>query len=225
MGVIVNTLAIIVGSLLGVGLNAGISKKISDTIMKGIGLVVLIIGISGALTGERTIVMVVSIVAGACLGEWIDIDHFFKLAVQKIESKFIRKNTSSTFGQGFVTATLLFCVGSMAIIGSLEGGLVQDHSTLYTKSVLDGITATILASTLGIGVMFSSAPVFIWQGSIFLLAGVLQPFLSPEVITEVIATGSILLIGLGLNMLEITELKILNYMPAMFFPAIILVFV
>lgn len=224
MGVIVNTIAVIIASLIGIVLNKGIAENISKAIMKGIGIIVVVMGIEGALSGENTIVTVISITIGVIIGEWIDIDQVFHSNVQKVEKKMVKQDSGYSLSEGFITATMIFCIGSMAIIGSLESGLTGDHTTLYTKSLLDTITAIILASSLGIGVIFSAVSVFIYQGSITLLASYLQPYLPQMVITEMIAAGSILLIGLGLNLLELTELKILNYTPAILLPILIMLF-
>lgn len=225
MGVIVNTLTVFIGGLLGVLLNTGISEKMADAIMKGIALVILVIGIDGALIGENTIIMVLSIVIGAVIGNRLDIDEAFNKFVQYIEKKIVKNRSTGTFSQAFITSTLLFCVGSMAIIGSLESGLTGNHSTLYTKSVIDGISALIFASSLGPGVIFSGFSVLILQGSIALMAGFLQPLLPTPIVNEIIATGSVLLIGLGLNMLNLTDLKILNYTPAIILPIVIMQFI
>ena len=227
-------------------------EQISDAVLKGLALCVLAIGISGAikaavndqilgalegsfagtpetplqlvteLAGERTLTIIVSMALGAFIGQLLNLDHGINFLGEKIESL-----ASARFGnvaQGFVTASLVFCVGSMTIVGALNSGLFLDHTMLYTKSTLDFITAIVFAATLGIGVVFSAAFMFVFQGSITLLAQWIAPFLSAEVITCITGVGSILIIGLALNILGVTKLKIMNYMPAILLPAVLIPF-
>lgn len=225
MGVLVNGLAIVVASFIGIFMRKGIPERIHDGMMTAIGLAVLLIGINGAIQGQETLVMILSIVIGAFIGEMIDIDRRVIQGVDKLKDKFLDKESDSDrITQGFLSAAMIFCIGSMAIIGSLESGLTGDNSTLYTKSVLDGITSFLLASSLGHGVLLSAIPVVIWQGFIYIFATILEPLLSAAIITEVISVGSILLIGLGLNMVNATDLKIMNYTPAIFMPMILMLF-
>lgn len=220
-----NGLAIVVASFVGIFLRQGIPERIHDGMMRAIGLAVILIGINGAIQGQETLIMILSIVIGAFIGELIDIDRRVIQGVDKLKNKFIGQDSNSDrITQGFLSATMIFCIGSMAIIGSLESGLTGDNSTLYTKSVLDGITSFLLASSLGHGVLFSAVPVVIWQGFIYIFATILEPLLSAAIITEVISVGSILLIGLGLNMVNATDLKIMNYTPAIFMPMILMLF-
>ncbi|MGF3115182.1 DUF554 domain-containing protein [Facklamia sp. P13064] len=222
MGVIINGIVIVICSLIGMGLKAGIPVKIHERLMHGIALCVLAIGIDGTLAGENTIVMILSIVVGAMIGESIDIDQKVTYGISLIEKKISKPGSDSQLGQGFISAAMIFCIGSMSILGSLESGLTGDNTTLYTKSILDGITAILLSSSLGAGVLLSAIPVIIIQGLLVILAGFLAPILSVAVVNEIIAVGSLLLIGLGMNILNITELKILNYTPAIFLPPIFL---
>jgi len=229
MGIIVNALAVLLGGLLGLFFSEGISQKIGNSIMKGIALIVLVMGIDGALGGENTIIQVVSLVIGVIIGEWLDIDRFVHSIIDSIEEKFTKSSSETSsgisFSKGFITASMIACVGSLAIIGPLELGLIGSNATLYTKSIIDGITSVILASSLGYGVLFAAIPVLIYQGVIALFAGFLEAFLAQAVINEMIAVGSILLIGLGLNILELTNFKLLNYTPAIILPAIIMAFI
>lgn len=220
MGVIINSLVIAVCSLIGMRLQAGIPPRIHKRLMQGIALCVLAIGIEGSLSGENTIIMILSMVVGTIIGEAVDIDTKISQAINWVEKKVNRQDKESQLGQGFISAIMIFCIGSMSILGSLESGLTGDNTTLYTKSILDGITAILLSSSLGAGVLLSAIPVLLLQGSLVILAGLLAPFLSVAVVNEIIAVGSILLIGLGFNILKITELKILNFTPAIFLPPI-----
>ena len=176
------------------------------------------------MTVENTIVMIISVLLGAITGEALRLEERLKISVQKIEEKVQHNKHFSNLGEGFIAATMIFCVGSMAIVGSLESGLLGNHSTLYAKSILDGIVSVLLGSSLGAGVILSSIPILVYQGGIMLFANTMAPYLGDAVINEVVVVGSLLLIGLGLNMLDITELKIMNYVPAMFFPIIIMQF-
>ncbi len=214
LGTIVNSLAIVIGSFIGLFLRESINEKVSNTIMNGLALCVIYIGISGALKGDTTIVMIISIVIGAIIGEFIDIDKKLENLGEIIEKRFNKNDGNISIAHGFVTATLLFCIGAMAIVGSLESGLNNNYSTLYAKSILDGISSIIFASTLGIGVVLSAIVVFIYQGSITLAAGFLSTFLSDIAINNMTAVGSLLIIGLGLNMLGITKIKVSNLLPA-----------
>ncbi len=221
MGAVVNCLAIILGGSVGLFLKKGIPEKIGNTVVNGVALCVMLIGISGALKGNNTLITIISIAIGAVIGELIDIDALINRAAKSIEDKLNRKGGNVRFAKGFVTATLLFCVGAMAIVGSLDSGLTGDNTTLYTKSLLDGITAIIFAANFGVGVLASSVPILIYQGGITLLASLVAPLLSDVIIAEMTCVGSLLIIALSLNMLKITEIKVANYIPAIFIPIIL----
>ena len=214
LGALVNCAAVIVGSLLGLLFKKGIPEKISDTVMKGMGLCVLWIGVTGAIKGQNALVMIFSLLFGAVIGELIDLDKWVGRLGEWIEKKVGKNHGNVT--QGFVTATLLFCVGAMSVLGPLESGINNNHTTQYTKSVLDFVSSIIYTSSLGIGVIFSAASVLLLQGGITLLAQWISPVLTDTVITEMTAVGSLLIIGLALNILGITKLKIMNYLPAVF---------
>lgn len=225
MGAIINAVVVFICGSIGAFLNTGIPSRISDTIMKGIGLCVIVIGLEGALAGEETIIMIVSIVLGILVGEGLDFHQRVNDRLQTLEKRVIKTENKPSLAQGLISAALIMCVGSMTIIGSLEAGLVGDNTTLLTKTVIDGTTAILLASSLGIGVAFASVPILVIEGSLTIFAVFLEPVLPPIIITEVIAVGSLLLIGLGLNIMNITDLKIMNYTPAMFFPILIMPFI
>lgn len=221
IGTIVNCISIAIGCFIG-GLAKGrISKKISHTIMNGLALCVIFIGISGALKGENTLLMIISIALGALIGEVIDIDKKINSLGEYLEKKFSNNNEKGTIGEAFVSASLLFCVGAMAIVGSLESGMSGNNNTLFAKSMLDGISSIIFTSTLGYGVIFSIATVFVYQGSITLLANQISGVLSESVITNMTAVGSLLILGLGFNMLKITNIKVANLLPAVFLPILL----
>lgn len=220
LGTIVNCITIAVGCFLGLIAKGKIPKRIGDTIMKGLALCTMYIGISGALEGNDTLQMIISIAIGALIGEIIDIDKWLEKLGAFLESEFNKKGKSGSIAQGFITSSLLFCVGAMAIVGSLESGLKGDNTTLFTKSILDGISSIIFTSTLGIGVIFSIGTVLIYQGGIAICAGMLSNVLSTTVITNMSAVGGLLILGLGLNMLGVTKIKIANMLPAIFIPII-----
>lgn len=224
LGTIVNTAAILLGTLLGLLLKKGLPERFQDVIMKGLALCVLLIGISGALKGENTLIAILSIAIGAIIGEIIDLDRRLNSLGQLLEARFSKGDGEQTVARAFVTSSLLFCVGAMAIVGSLQSGLTGDHEMIYTKSMLDGISSIIFASSLGYGVVFSAVAVFVYQGAIVLLAQWVAPFLSDAVIAEMTCTGSLLIIALGLNMLGLTRIKVANYLPALLLPILLCLF-
>lgn len=218
LGSIVNSIAIILGSVLGVLLNKGIKDQYKKTIMDGVGLAVIVIGITGSIKSENTILVIISIVLGSIIGEAINIQQRLDNLGERLENQFGKEGSS--FSKGFVTASLVYCIGAMAIVGALESGLSGNHSTLFAKSVIDGITAVIFASTLGIGVAFSAIPVLLYEGIITLLASSIKDYLTPQVITEMSAIGSILIIGIGINILNIRKISVGNMLPSVFIPLI-----
>jgi len=221
LGVIVNTIAVIIGSLIGILFQKGIPDKIKQPVMTAIGACTVFIGLQGALKGENTLVAILSMVFGGAIGTILDIDG----RLQRAGQKFIRPGKpaadagaaavpgASTAAEGFVTACLLWCVGAMTILGSLQAGLTGDNSMLYTKSVLDFISSIVLASSLGIGVLFASVFVFVFQGSLALLAGVLSPLLASS-LNEITCAGSLVILLLGFNLLGIGKFKVADYLPA-----------
>ncbi len=219
LGVIVNAAAVIVGSAIGLLVKKGIPTKFTDIIMKGIGLCVLYIGISGSLKGENTLILIISIVVGAVIGEACDLDGRLNRFAEGLEQRFKKEGKEGpSIAEGFVSASLLFCVGAMTIVGSLQAGLSGDNEMLFTKSTLDFISSIVFASALGVGVMLSSGFVLVLQGAIVLLAQFIAPVLSDNVIAEMTCAGSILIIALGLNLVGLSKFKVMNYMPAIFIP-------
>lgn len=226
MGTIVNSIGIIVGSIVGLLIGKKIPEKISKTIDIGVALCVLYIGISGSLVGEKTIIAILSMVIGAIIGSILDLDKQINKLGSFVEKRFNKDNNKETsISEGFVTSTMLFCVGAMTIVGSLQSGLTLNHETLYAKSLLDTIVAVIFASTMGYGVALSAICVFISQGTLTLLALFIAPYLGDTVVNEMVCVGSIILIGLALNLLKITNIKIMNLVPAAFIPIILCLFI
>lgn len=218
LGTIVNSAAIATGSILGVFLNKGIKEEYKNTIMDGIALIVILIGIMGALKTENLILMTISIALGSIIGEAVKIEKKLDKLGRSLENKFGKGD--SNFSKGFVTASLVFCIGAMAIVGSLESGLQGNHSTLFAKSIIDGISSIIFASTLGIGVGFSAVAVFLYQGTITLLASSIKYLLTPETINEMSSVGGLLISAVGINMLGLKKIKVGNMLPAIFIPLI-----
>ena len=227
LSVFINMGAILLGGTLGLFFNRSFPQHIADTVMKGLALCVLYIGISGALEGNYILVTILSVALGGALGELCDLDGRLNWLGQQLEEKFGAKKAGDngaprkSLAEGFVSASMLFCVGAMAIVGSLQSGLIGDHSTIIAKSLIDGIAAVLLASSLGAGVLFSAAAVFVYQGAIVLLAETLEPLLDSVTIAEMSCAGSLLIVGLALNMLELTKLKVANYIPAVFLPILL----
>ena len=225
LGTLVNTAAVLVGSCIGLLFRKGLPERFGQVIMKGLGLCVMYIGVKGALKGENEIIAILSIAVGAVIGELLRLDERLEKLGGWIERKCKKREDDKTsVTEGFVSASLLFCVGAMTILGSLESGISGDHSTLFLKSILDFTCSIIYASTLGYGVIFSAATVLVIHGSITLLAGWIAPVLTETVILEMSCVGSILIIGLALNMLGITKLKTMNYIPAIFLPLLFCLF-
>lgn len=218
LGTIVNSAAIIAGALVGLGFKNGIPDKYNKTVMQAIGLAVLLIGMKGALSSDDLLIIIICLAIGSLIGEMIGIEDYLARLGKYLENRFSKG--SSSFSAGFVTASLMYCVGSMAIVGSLESGLTGNHSTLFAKATLDGIVGIILSSSLGIGVLFASVPVFIYQGGITLLAGLLKPLLVPAVITQMSAIGGLLIMALGFNMIRDQKIPVGNMLPAIFIPLV-----
>jgi len=231
LGTIVNFGTIIVGGALGLILKRVLSKRITDTMLQGIGLAVMIIGVSGTLIAaftivdgiiisEHVLIMIISLALGALIGELLRIEDGLESFGKFCERKLVKPDEESTFAQGFVTATLVFCVGSMAIVGSIEDGINRNSDILVAKSIIDGITAMIFASTMGFGVLFSAFTVGVYQGILTALAYFAGPFISELVIMQMSLVGSILIMSIGLNMLKIAKIKVGNLLPAIFIHAI-----
>lgn len=218
MGTIINTISIVVGSVIGILVKGKLPKGIIEAITKGLALCVLYIGITGTLKTNNPVLVIISITIGIIIGEIIDIDKKLEKLGEIIEGRVKSKESLGKIGEAFVSSTLLFCIGAMAIVGSLESGLKGENTTLYAKAILDGITSIIFASTLGIGVILSAISVFLYQGTITLCASYLSVYLNEVVINDMSAVGSIMIIALGFNMLGVTKLKVANMLPAILIP-------
>lgn len=217
LGVIVNTLAVLFGSGVGLLARKGIPQKLADACMLAIGLCTLYIGVSGSLKGENTLVLIVSMVFGTAAGTLLDIDGALARLGKAVERRFRRREQKTNLAEAFVTASLLFCIGAMTFVGCINAGLRNDHELLLTKSLLDCISACMLSVTMGVGVMLSSVFVLVFQGAIVLLAQLLAPVLSDAAIAELTCCGSVMILAIGLNMLGLTKLKVANFLPALVF--------
>lgn len=213
-GTLINGLAIMAGSLIGIVLKTGFIKDRSDSIISVVGLSVFLIGIQGALKVENIVLLIVSLAIGFLIGEIIDLDQIFNHFGEEVERRFT-KSKDGRFAQGLVSASLLFGVGAMAIVGSFESGLFQNESILYTKSTLDFISSIVFASSFGWGVFFSSIPVVIYQGVLTLASASLSVFLSSQLIMELSTLGSVMIMALGLNMMGVTKFKVANLLPSL----------
>ena len=214
-GVIINCITVIIGSFLGILFHKNIPKKITDGIMLGIGLCTVYIGFDGALSGNNTLVLILSMTTGAIIGYSLDIDGWINRLSSILTSRFSGGDDASKATQGFITASLIFCVGAMTIVGSIQAGVNDDNTLLITKSILDLISSLALAATFGFGVMLSAVFVFVFQTSLVLLSGLIEPYLTTVLQNEMICAGSVIIIGLGLNILGVTKIKVANYLPAM----------
>ena len=237
-GTLVNAAAILVGSLLGMLLTwlaghfstllpAGstlLAERLKTIIMQGVALCVMYLGISGCLEGNNSLIAILCMVLGALIGELLDLDKRMRSLgdwVQKRTEHLVTNGGQASISEGFVTASLLFCVGAMAIVGALQDGLTGDHSTLFAKSLLDGISSIVFGASLGLGVAFSAVAILLYQGSISLMASFLQPYLGDAVIAEMTCVGSLLIVALSLNMLGLTKIKVMNLVPAIFLPILL----
>ncbi len=221
LGVLVNTLTVLIGSTIGLLCKKGIPKRLTDAVMIGIGLCSVYIGIDGALEGQNTLILIAAMVLGAIVGTLLDIDGAIERLGLWVEGRF-KGGSENTVAQGFVTASLLFCVGSMTLVGSLQAGITGDNTMLFTKSTLDLCSSIMLSASLGVGVMCSAAVVLVFQGGLVLLSGLLEPLLgNPTLLAEMNCAGSLLIIGIGLNLIGISKLKVANYLPAIAFAPLI----
>lgn len=230
LGTVVNGLAVIAGGIAGTLLKSGIPERYKKVVMQGIGLAVVFIGISGSIKEMITIIdgnkldrqfvmlMIFSLVIGGLTGEFLKIEKRLESIGTWFQNKMPGKGGS--FSDGFVTASLVYCVGAMAIVGALEDGLSGNTSTLFAKSILDGVSAVVFSATMGIGVAFSAIPVLIYQGSITLLAGVAKPWLNDMVISQMSLVGGILIFAIGINLLEIKKINVGNLLPSIFIPVV-----
>lgn len=223
LGTVVNVAAIAAGALVGLLVKRGLPEKWQQTMMSGIALCIFVIGLQMALGTANIIITIVSLASGAIIGEAIGIEDRLNELGKWVGSKVAGKEegVAKRIAEGFVSATLLFCIGAMAVVGSIQDGLAGDHTTLFAKATLDGIISVVLSANLGIGVMFSAVSVGIYQGAITALAGFLEPFIVGGVLTEITATGGVMIMAIGTNMLNVTKIRISNMLPGIVTAAII----
>ena len=218
VGVIINVAAVLAGGTLGLLLGGRVPQRLRETIMQGLALCILLIGAQGALETANVLAVIVCMVAGGLLGETLDIEKRLESLGALAERKFAHGGQNGRFAQGFITASLLFCVGAMAVVGSLNAGLTGDNSTLIAKAALDLVTAVFFAAALGPGVLLAAAAVLVYQGAIALMAGWIAPVLTDAIVTEMSAVGGLLIMGLSFNMLGMAKIRVGNLLPAIFLP-------
>ncbi len=221
---IVNGCTIVAGALLGTLLKKGLPERITQGVMQGMALCVLAIGIQGIFDGENFLITILSIALGGALGYWIDLDRHMNRFGDWVQKKLTKGESGSTFGEGFVTATLMVCIGAMAITGALDSGIRGDNTTLFAKSMLDFVTCLVLASSMGIGVALAGPACFLYQGAIALGGSTIAVFLSDSMVNEMSCVGSLLIIAIALNMLGLTKIKVVNLIPACFLPLLFCLF-
>lgn len=221
---VINVALVLAGSVIGLLFRGKIPEKLTRAITCALGLCVLLIGVDAALSTNNTLCVIVCMVLGTLLGEWIDIEGKMDRVGEALKAKVAGKGENARFSEGFVSASVLYCVGAMAINGSLAAGLKGDWSILISKGVIDGVTSITFAAAMGIGVMFSVVPLLIYQGGLTLLASVIGPHLSPELVAEMSAVGGVIIIGISVNMLALGKEKVRvgNMLPAIFLPAVYL---
>ena len=217
LGSLVNGGAIIVGGLVGLFAGKLLPERLRGSLMAALSLMTIGIAVPGLLKSSHALIPIISMVAGTLIGELLDIES----AVNKLGESLQKRFTGSSVTEGFVTGSLVFAVGALAVMGPLESGLQHQHSLLFSKSVIDGVASVVFASTLGLGVALSGVTVFVVEGAIALLASVVAPYLGDVVVNEITFVGSLLIVGISLNLLGITKLRILNMVPAIFLPILL----
>jgi len=225
LGPSVNAIAIVVCALVGCFLMRGIPARFEETFRKAVGLSVILIGIKGALESQRMLLCIMSMVVGSALGELIGIDALMNRVGKWAESK-LGKNSGGeghSFAKAFVSTTILFCGGSMATVGSMQSGLLGNHEVLFAKSILDGATSIIFGATMGVGVIFSAIPVFIYQAGIAMISILVKDYLTADIIREMSAVGNLIVAAIGFNFLELKEIKVANFVPAIFIPLVYMI--
>lgn len=220
-GVFVNVATVIVGSLLGLLLKKAIPQRVTSAVMVGLGLCTVYIGIDGALSGQNVLIVIASMVLGGIAGTLLDIDGAINRLGDKVAARFRKQAGQTTVAEGFVTASLLFCIGAMTVTGSLNAGMSGDNDLLYTKALLDLFSSMMLAASLGVGVLCSAAFVLVFQGGLVLLAGCLAPVLTEAAIADMTCAGSLMIIALGLNLIGIAKIKVADYLPAIVFAPVL----
>lgn len=219
LGTLANAAAIVAGSLVGLVMHGRFPESVKKIVFQALGLSVLLIGLQMALKMDRPLVVVFSMVLGAIMGELLRIEDRLEALGERL--KRVARSRNAMFTDGFVSASLIYCVGSMAILGSIDDGLRNDPTILLTKATLDGFASIPLASTYGIGVMFSAVPILLYQGGITLAAGALRDVVTPELLTQLTATGGLLILSIGVNLLGLTRIKVGNLLPAIVWAALL----
>jgi len=221
LGVLVNVITVIIGSSVGLLFKKGIPDRVNTAAMTGLGACTLYIGISGSLSGENVLILIASIVLGAISGTLLNIDGAINRMAETAEARFRKSGSDISIAEGIISATLLFCVGSMTVTGSIQAGLTGDNSVLITKAMLDLVSSMMLASSLGVGVLLSAVSVLIIQGGLVLLAGLISPLISAGAINEMTCAGSVLIMMIGTNLMGITKIKVADFLPAILFAPVI----
>ena len=221
IAVLVNAAVVILGGLIGMLLGKRLKTEYTKTIIAALGICTMVIGITGAIGTSNILIAIVSLVVGTLVGELLKIEARLDGAGDWLKAK-VARNGNSRFTEGFVTASLLFCVGSMSIMGSFDAGLRGNYNTIFAKSVMDGIMALTFGATMGAGVLFSAVTILVYQGALTLLADVIEPLLAPQIITEMSAVGGVMLIATGINILSLGKerIKVGNMLPALIFPTV-----
>ncbi|NLU50962.1 MAG: DUF554 domain-containing protein [Syntrophomonadaceae bacterium] len=221
LGTVINAAAIVFASLLGLVLRKGIPEQMRIGLLNGLGLVLVVLGVQMGTKADNITVVVTSLILGIVVGEWLNLQQALDVFGARLEARFSPEG--GCFGEAFVSSSLLFCVGAMAIMGSLENGLTGRIDILLVKALLDGIYAVICAASMGIGVMFSSLPVLLYQGTISLLAGAVKPYVTPEMLSNLTSLGGILILGIGLNTLKLADIRIANLLPGLLLVPVLMV--
>ena len=219
IGPLVNALTVIIGGVLGMSIGARLPERVRTIVFQGLGLCTLVLGMQMASSTNSIIILIISILLGSICGELLCLEDRFLALGDKLKAKL--KSSNPRFTEGLISATVLFCIGAMAIIGSFDEGLRGDRTIVYSKSILDGFAAIALASAYGIGVAFASVPLFIYQGLLVIFAGILHAWIDPAVMAELTSTGGVLILGIGWNLLNVTTIKLSNMLPSLFFVVIL----
>lgn len=222
LGAAANALGIFAGGIIGIFMKKGLPKRFGDSVMYALGLFTFGLGVTFFIQSKEVMVLILSLVLGTLIGELIDIEKRLENLGNSLQSRF--KGAKGRFSEGFVTASLLFCVGSMAIMGSLQSGLAGNHQVLFAKTIMDTVAAIIFTAAMGFGVALSSVPVLLYEGGLTLAASAVAPYLGDAVVNEMTAVGGVLLIGLALSILDIKKIRVGNMLPGIFLPIIIMLF-
>lgn len=215
VGPAVNALAIVGGGLLGLAIGSRLPERVRAIVFQGLGLCTLVIGLQMALTTKAPILLILSVLLGGICGELLRLEDRFLGLGDRLKARL--KSGNPRFTEGLVNAAVLFCIGAMAIVGSFDEGLRGDRTVVLSKSILDGFAAIAMASAYGVGVVFAAVPLLLYQGALVVFAGMLQPWLTPPLMTELTATGGVLITGISLNLLNLTQIRLSNLLPALLF--------